>query len=118
VGVRVGRLVFEQYGRVMGERAQSAQRYLRRAWLLSVVICVAFALGGGWGLYAFIEPTFRDFRQQQVLTKSDLPEVKRALSAEIGQAFYAELTALRGELQEVRSRLRQQESSPAPAPRP
>jgi deoxycytidine triphosphate deaminase len=35
---RVGRLVYEQYGRVMGERANSAQRFLRRSWWLGITM--------------------------------------------------------------------------------
>jgi deoxycytidine triphosphate deaminase len=80
---RVGRLVYEQYGRVMGERVQSAQRFVRRSWWLGVTICMLFALVGGWGIYRVIEPTFRDLRQQRVLTKSDLDGLRDSTSASI-----------------------------------
>jgi deoxycytidine triphosphate deaminase len=35
---RVGRLVYEQFGRLMGNRAQEARRFLRRAWWLGMSI--------------------------------------------------------------------------------
>jgi deoxycytidine triphosphate deaminase len=80
---RVGRMVYEQYGRMMGDRAQSARRYLRRSWWLGVSICLLFAMAGGWGLYLLMEPTFRDLRQRNVITKTDLNDFRRATLSEV-----------------------------------
>jgi deoxycytidine triphosphate deaminase len=80
---RVGRLVYEQYGRAMGDRAQSALRYLRRWWWLGVITSLMVAVLGGWGLYLAVEPTFRDLRQGHVITKTDLDLVQRSTSSDL-----------------------------------
>jgi deoxycytidine triphosphate deaminase len=80
---RVGRLVFEQYGMVFAGRAKTAANFLRRAWWLAVVICFLFAGTAGVGLYYLIEPFLRDFRQQHVLTKSDLDGLQSSMFKDI-----------------------------------
>lgn len=80
---RVGRLVYEQYGRVMGDRAQAAQRFLRRSWLIGMTICIVFAFVTCWAIYRTIEPVFRDLRQQRVVTKTDLDSLAESISANI-----------------------------------
>jgi hypothetical protein len=80
---RVGRLVYEQYGRMLGQRAQSAERFLRRSWWLGVSLCLVTAVAGGWGLYLLLEPAFTDLRQQRVITKSDLDALKQLSSSDL-----------------------------------
>jgi hypothetical protein len=80
---RIGRLVYEQYGRVMGERAKSAQRFLRRSWWVGMTVSMLVAIAGGWGMYLMAEPTLRDLRQQRVLLKSDLEGLTEKVSTNI-----------------------------------
>lgn len=60
-------------------------RFLRNAWWAGIVISILFAIGGGYAVYSQIEPIFRDLRQQRVLTKSDLNELNKSITADIGQ---------------------------------
>jgi uncharacterized membrane protein (DUF485 family) len=85
VGRRVGRLVYELYGRIMGTRARDAMRFVRNAWWVGIITSVLFAIGGGYAVYSQVEPIFRDLRQQRVLTKSDLNELSKSITADIGQ---------------------------------
>lgn len=82
---RVGPLVYQLYGRVMGDRAGVAMRFLRRRWWAGLVISILLSAGAGAGLYAVIEPNFRNLRGQLVLTKSDLTPVTGSLSHDLGQ---------------------------------
>ena len=114
---RIGRLVFELYGRVLGERAHNAQRYLNRAWLLGVGTCISLTLIAGAAVYSATAPFFQDLRQQRVLVKSDLDGLGTAMSAKMGElssrvdhiegtgvATTADLQRLRAELaQQIRA---------------
>jgi deoxycytidine triphosphate deaminase len=111
---RVGRLVYEQYGRVMGNRAENARRFLRRAWLMGLGICMVVALAGGWGLYQLVEPFFQDVRQQRVLTKSDLDGLRSTVSSRIDELLERierverGRTATRDDLEKLRGALEQE----------
>jgi deoxycytidine triphosphate deaminase len=85
VGRRVGRLVYELYGRIMGSRAREAMRFLRRAWWAGIATSTLLSLGGGYVVYVMIEPVFRDLREQHVLTKTDLEGLNSTMSADIRQ---------------------------------
>ncbi len=82
---RVGPLVYELYGRLMGDRASIAMRFLRRRWWAGLMISIVLSAGAGAGLYAVIEPNFRNLRGQLVLTKSDLEPVTGSLSRDLHQ---------------------------------
>jgi deoxycytidine triphosphate deaminase len=77
---RVGRLVYEQYGRIMGNRAQDARRFLRGAWWSGILVSTLVAVLAGLSLYRLTEPFFQDARQRQVLTKSDLDSLDNSVS--------------------------------------
>jgi deoxycytidine triphosphate deaminase len=79
VGGRVGRLVYEQYGRLMGGTAAKASGFLRRAWRTGIAISFLVSMGGGYVIYRLIEPGFQDLRQHHMLTKSDLAPMNDAL---------------------------------------
>jgi deoxycytidine triphosphate deaminase len=72
VGQRVGRLVYELYGRLMAEKARDAMRFLRRAWWTGIGVSGVIAVLGGLASYSVVEPLFRDLRQERVLTKADV----------------------------------------------
>ncbi len=69
---RVRPLVYQLYGRVMGDRADVAMRFLRRRWWAGLVTSIVLSICGAYGGYTILEPYFRDLREQQLLTKSDL----------------------------------------------
>ena len=77
---RAGRLVYEQYGRLMGSRSQEARRFLRRAWWSGILVSTFVAVLAGLWLYGLAEPYFQDIRQRQVLTKSDLDGLDDSVS--------------------------------------
>src|SRR6266542_1137367 len=83
VGQRVGRLVYEQYGRLMGKRASRAVRFIRRAWWLGIAVSVFLSLAGGYVVYCLIDPLLVDYRQRPVLTKSDLGRFGESINAEV-----------------------------------
>src|SRR5437667_8631023 len=80
---RVGPLVYELYGRVMGDRAEDAMRFLRRRWWAGLVTSIVLATGGAYGGYIILEPYFRDLRQQHLLTKSDLVPLETSMSVNV-----------------------------------
>jgi hypothetical protein len=80
---RVGPLVYELYGRVMGDRAEDAMRFLRRRWWVGLVTSIVLAIAGAYGGYTILEPYFRDLRQQQLLTKSDLVPLEASLNIDL-----------------------------------
>jgi deoxycytidine triphosphate deaminase len=82
---RMARLVYEQYGQLMGERAKDAERFLRRSWLIGLIVSMSIAIGAGIELYNLADPAFRSLRLQHVITKSDLESVTKSLSMEIDQ---------------------------------
>lgn len=84
----MGRLIYEQYGKLMGNGAQEVGRFLRRAWLLGISTSILIAALAGGGFYLLVNPYFRDVRQIQVLTKPDLDSVStklRELSTRVGR---------------------------------
>jgi hypothetical protein len=85
VGQRVGRLVYEQYGRLMGERASLAVRFVRRAWWAGMVIAVLLSLAGAYAVARLIDPFLVDYRQGQMLTKSDLGRFGDSIGSELRQ---------------------------------
>lgn len=106
---RVGRLVYEQMGTLMENRAEEARRFLARRWWLGIVVSFAFALIGAGLIYNSFEPFLRDVRQNNVLTKTDLDRLNNSLSAKFidlserveqltssQQATAQDLEALRG----------------------
>jgi hypothetical protein len=80
---RVGPLVYELYGRVMGDRAEDAMRFLRRRWWVGLVTSLLIATGGAYGGYIILEPYLRDLRQQHLLTKSDLVPLETSLNVDL-----------------------------------
>lgn len=85
IGRRVGRLVYESYGRIMGSRARAAMRFLRRAWWAGIAASLLLAIGGGYAVYSRIEPAFKDLRQQRVLMKTDLEDLRTSTAADLRQ---------------------------------
>lgn len=81
---RVGRLVFEQYGSVFGNRARTAQKFLRRAWWIGLTVFFLFAGVAGWTLFNAIDDNLRDLRRDYVVSKSDLDDLRNSVSKEIG----------------------------------
>jgi deoxycytidine triphosphate deaminase len=77
---RFERLIYEQYGLLLGERAIS---FMRQSWWLGTVIALVFFCATLTVVYLGIEPAFRDLRQQHVLTKSDLDASQKSTAAEI-----------------------------------
>ena len=92
---RVGPLVYELYGRVMGDRAEDAMRFLRRRWWVGLVTSIVLAIAGAYGGYTILEPYFRDLRQQQLLTKSDLVPLEASLNIDL-RHLSERLTRLEG----------------------
>jgi deoxycytidine triphosphate deaminase len=80
---RVGRLVYEQYGRLMESRAQDARRFLRKAWWSGILVSILISSIAGFSLYGLAKPFFQDVRERQVLTKSDLDNLNGSVSREI-----------------------------------
>jgi hypothetical protein len=85
VSRRVGRLVYELYGRIMGSRARDAMRFLRHAWWAGIAASLLFAIGGGYAVYSQIEPVFKDVRQQRVLMKTDFENLRTSTASDINQ---------------------------------
>jgi len=83
VRMRVGRIVYEQYGQVTAKTAEAVQRYLHLAWWRGVAFTALFAFGVCIGFYLLTEPAFRDIRQQRVLTKSDLDQERISVKREL-----------------------------------
>jgi Na+-driven multidrug efflux pump len=83
VPMRVGRIVYEQYGRVTAKSAEAAQGYLRLVWWRSLALSSLFALGCGIALYLIMDPALRDLRQRDALTKSDLQEERLSVSRDL-----------------------------------
>ncbi len=67
----------------MGERASRAVRFIRRAWWLGIAVSVFLSLAGGYVVYCLIDPLLVDYRQRQVLTKSDLGSFGESINAEV-----------------------------------
>ena len=85
VDKRVGRLVYEQYGKILGSRAAEGKRFLRKAWLAGISLSMLFAIAGGWAAYQAVYPSVKDLRQQRVITKSDLDGMGANVSANLDQ---------------------------------
>src|SRR5215211_3072106 len=77
------RLMYEQYGRVLGERAKAGQEYWRLVWWRTLAVSLLFAIIVGTGVYLSFEPTLRDIRRQRVLTQSDLDKERNFTTTEL-----------------------------------
>jgi len=52
---------------------------------MGLCICLLLASGAGWVLYRLTEPRFAEFRQQQVLSKSEIDSVRNSASSALEQ---------------------------------
>jgi deoxycytidine triphosphate deaminase len=77
---RTGRLIYEQYGWLAGNRTAVIGEFFRRRWWQGFWICMLFATLGGSALYWTIKPVFEDIRQQRVVTKSEVEGLNRSVS--------------------------------------
>jgi prefoldin subunit 5 len=60
-------------------------RFLRRAWWAGIAASLLLAIGGGYAVYSRIEPAFKDLRQQRVLMKTDLEDLRTSTAADLRQ---------------------------------
>lgn len=79
----VGPLVYQLYGRVMADKADTAMRFLRRKWWTGLAASILLSGGVVYGLYTVTAPDFRNLRQQNLLTRSDLEPLKASLSLDL-----------------------------------
>lgn len=85
VSHRVGRLVYEQYGPLMGKTAEGARKFFRRWWMLGIGISMSLAFLGGLSFIYLTEPAYQELRQMHVLTKSDLDAANKSVSTHMDQ---------------------------------
>ena len=64
-------------------RADAAMRFLHRQWWAGLVTSIVLSIGGAYGGYTIFEPYFRDLRQQQLVTKSDLLPLRTSLNVDL-----------------------------------
>lgn len=67
----------------MGERASLAVRFIRRAWWAGLAASILLSLVGGYVVSRLLDPLLLDYRQRQVLTKSDLQGFGAPINTEV-----------------------------------
>jgi deoxycytidine triphosphate deaminase len=82
---RVGRLVYDQYGRIIVAHGNAAMRFLRRRWWAGLTASLLISGIGAGVLYIVVDPYFTSLRQQRAATTSDLHAMSDSLTVEFGK---------------------------------
>jgi len=88
---RVDRLLYEQFGRLMGSRAQEARRVLRRAWLFGFSMSILVAVVAGVVVYLFAEPLLQSTELGELSTRVGHIEQNNLATVDALQKLKADL---------------------------
>ncbi len=88
---RVDRLLYEQFGRLMGSRAQEARRVLRRAWLFGISMSILVAVVAGVVVYLFAEPLLQSTELGELSTRVGHIEQNNLATVDALQKLKADL---------------------------
>jgi deoxycytidine triphosphate deaminase len=80
---RMGRVLHQQYGRLVTYSGRTVAQYLRRATFLGFAISLALASAGAYCAFRISSPLFDDIRKHRVLVKSDLDLVNSDVAQSI-----------------------------------
>ena len=72
---RVGHLVYEYYGSLVGTKAQRISQFLRRAWWIGIVASVIVACVAGVFVYRSTDPVLQDIRKRDTSVSTEFREL-------------------------------------------
>jgi len=84
-------LLYEQFGRLMGSRAQEARRVLRRAWLFGFSMSILVAVVAGVVVYLFAEPLLQSTELGELSTRVGHIEQNNLATVDALQKLKADL---------------------------